>query len=138
MTGSGNCWVSKFMMRCGLAIKNGVESCLQKQTNGRDEKWTRSLAVGSESFIAGVKRKMGVAAKGRKQIDGGDSYQLREKQSSYGAHSGAKNSDIEVKNTYFLGLMRCKFSVLARPRPHSDHSGPHSLGTGISALHTRP
>ena len=50
----------------GISHKKWVGSCLQNQTNGRDEKWTRSLAVGSESFIAGVKKKMGVAAKGRK------------------------------------------------------------------------
>ena len=78
-----------------------VESCLQNQTKGRDEKWTRSLAVGSKTFIDGVKKKMGLAAKGRKRIESGASYQLRESQSSYGGHLGAKNSDIEDENTYF-------------------------------------
>jgi hypothetical protein len=67
---------------------------------GRDAKWTRSLAVGSKAFRDGVKRQMGIAAKGRKRINGGDSYQLRESHLPYGAHFGAKNGDIEGKNTY--------------------------------------
>ncbi len=81
--------------------KKWVEACLQNQTNGRDEKWTRSLAVGSRSFIDGIKKKMGIAAKGRKRIDGGDSFQLRERKMPYGAVLGAKNSDIEGQNTYY-------------------------------------
>jgi putative transposase len=81
--------------------KKWVESCLQNQTNGRDEKWTRSLAVGSRTFIDAVKNKMGVAAKSRKRIAGGDSYQLRERKMPYGDHLGVENSDIEGENTYF-------------------------------------
>ena len=80
--------------------KKWVESCLKNGTNGKDEKWTRSLAVGSKTFIDGVKKEMGIAAKGRKRIKGGDSYQLREIQIPYIANLGAKNSDIEAENTY--------------------------------------
>lgn len=83
--------------------KKWVESCLQNQTNCRDEKWTRSLAVGSKTFIDRVKKKMGIAAIGRKRINSGESYQLRESQIPYDAHLGAKNSDIDVENTYFWG-----------------------------------
>ena len=43
---------------------------------------------------------MGIAAKGRKRIKGGDSYQFREIQIPYSANLGAKNSDIEAENTY--------------------------------------
>ena len=78
-----------------------VESYLQNQTKGRDEKWTRSLAVGSKVFIDGVKKKVGLAATGRKRIGSGASYQLRESQSSYGDHLGTQNSNIEAENTYF-------------------------------------
>jgi putative transposase len=78
-----------------------IESCLHSQSNGREEKWTRSIAIGSRTFIEGIKEKMGIAAKGRKPIESGDSFQLRESVVPYNAHLGAKNSDIGAENTYF-------------------------------------
>ena len=55
---------------------------------------------GGYNEIQGPKKKMGIAAKGRKRINGGDSYQLRESQIIYGAHLGAKDINIEGENTY--------------------------------------
>ena len=78
--------------------KKWVESCLAKRYNSRDEKWSGSIAVGSKSFVDNVKSLMGVLAQGRKSIEAGELYQLREAKISYGDHFGAKKSEIELEN----------------------------------------
>jgi len=77
-----------------------VESCLGNGADFRDDKWTRSIAVGSESFIENVKYFMGAMALGRKSIESGESFQLQEAQSPYIDHFGAKKSEIDSVNTY--------------------------------------
>ena len=81
--------------------KKWVEAYLQDETNSRDEKWTRSLAVGSQKFINGIRQRMGIAAKGRRRMDDGESSQLRECLTPYGDDLGAENSNIEAQNAYF-------------------------------------
>jgi hypothetical protein len=51
-------------------------------------------------FIDTIKKKMGLAAKGRKQLDDGDAFQLRERSMPYGDDFGAENSDIGSQNAY--------------------------------------
>jgi len=41
---------------------------------------------------------------GRKSIEAGESYQLREPPALYGGHLGVKNDDIGVDNTYFWDI----------------------------------
>lgn len=80
--------------------KKWIESCLQNGMNNRDKKWTRSIAVGSKSFIRNVKYLMGATAMGRKCIEAGGSDQLRETQIPYNDDFGAKKSEIEPENAY--------------------------------------
>jgi len=80
-----------------------VETYLENGNNTRDEKWTKSIAVGNRKFVERVKSLMGALAIGRKSTETGKSYQLRESAVPYGAHLGAKKSDIEPENTYFWG-----------------------------------
>ncbi|MDF1591022.1 MAG: transposase, partial [Desulfobacterales bacterium] len=77
-----------------------VESRLENGDNFREDKWTDSIAVGSERFIGNIKALMGGMALGRRRIESGESFQLRETQSSYIALLGAKKSDIAPDNTY--------------------------------------
>ena len=86
------------------AHKKGVDSCLSNGDNVRDGKWTESIAVGSESFIKQVKVLMGGMAMGRKTLESGESFQLREVQYPYIAHFGVKKSDIGPQNTYVWDL----------------------------------
>lgn len=51
---------------------------MENSDNCRDDKWIRNIAVGSKSFIENVKSLMGALAIGRKRIEAGESYQLRE------------------------------------------------------------
>ena len=81
-----------------------VESFLGDGKNLRDEKWTKSIAVGNRSFVERVKSLMGGLAIGRKSVEVGESYVLREPATPYGAHFGVKKRDIEPENTYFWNV----------------------------------
>ena len=84
--------------------KRWVEDYLGNGKGIRDEKWTRSIAVGSRGFVDGVKSILGALALGRKNIETGESYQLREHSIPYSAHFGFKKGDIGPKNTYFWNV----------------------------------
>ena len=81
--------------------KKWVESCLANGDHHRDDKWSRSIAVGSDGFIANIKTLMGTLALGRKSVEAGESYQLRESQIPYGDHFGTKKVEIEAENAYY-------------------------------------
>jgi len=87
-----------------LYHKKWVNEYLGNEKNIRDEKWTRSIAVGSRGFVDRVKSILGVQALGRKTIESGESYQLREPSIPYVTHFGVKKSDIGPKNTYFWNV----------------------------------
>ena len=82
-----------------------VNDFLENGENIRDDKWTKSIAVGNKSFVEKVNSLMGVLAIGRKGIEGGESYQLREPAIAYGAHFGVKKSDMAPENTYFWDVI---------------------------------
>ena len=83
------------------AHRKWVESYLEKGDNYREDKWTESIAVGSEHFIEDIKALMGGMASGRRCIESGESMHLRESQSSYISLFEAKKGDIAPVNTYF-------------------------------------
>lgn len=83
------------------AHKKWVEIALKEKLIIRDDKWTKSIAVGRDKFIEDVKALMGFAAIGRRRIETGDSYQLREHADCYGDVFGVKKSEIGPENTYF-------------------------------------
>jgi REP-associated tyrosine transposase len=84
--------------------KRWVEDYLGNGKNIRDEKWTRSIAVGSRGFVDKVKSMLGALAIGRKSTEVGESYQLREPSVPYNAHFGAKKSNIGPENTHFWNV----------------------------------
>jgi len=45
----------------------GVEEILKTKNYVRESKWSQSIAVGSKSFVEGIKKKLGIRAKGRKE-----------------------------------------------------------------------
>jgi len=81
-----------------------VNEYLDNGNNIRDDKWTKSIAVGSRGFVEGVKSILGVRAKGRKSKETGGFYQLREPSIPYGTYFGVKKDDIEPENTYFWNV----------------------------------
>jgi len=84
--------------------KRWVEDYLGNGKNIRDEKWTRSIAVGSRDFVDRVKFILGAQALGRKSIEAGESYQLREPSNPYSSHFVVKKGDIGPENTYFWNV----------------------------------
>lgn len=70
--------------------RSWVEEAVSLERNVRDSKWPESIAVGSENFVAMVKRQPGLRAKGRKISKSTHVCQLRETQFPYRAISGAK------------------------------------------------
>ena len=85
--------------------KNWVEDYLGNGKNARDDKWTKSIAVGNRSFVERVKSLMGALATGRKNVGVGESYQLREPTIPYGAHFGVQKCDMGPKNTHFWDII---------------------------------
>ena len=72
--------------------------------NGRDDKWTRSIAVGSKGFVNKVKKELGGLAKGRKVRAAGESYQLRETSAPYMSKLRLGKGDIAIDNGYFWDI----------------------------------
>jgi len=77
-----------------------IEEYLGNGKNVRDDKWTKSIAVGSRGFVETVKSILGILAKGRQSIEAEGVYQLRESSMPYGGHFEAQNNDIGPENTY--------------------------------------
>ena len=51
-----------------------VEEILKTKNYVRESKWSQSIAVGSKSFVEGIKEKLGIRAKGRKVGESGGLY----------------------------------------------------------------
>lgn len=78
-----------------------VSDMVTEGVNLRDSKWTQSIAVGSEGFVARTKQELGIRAKGRRVVQTGSAHQLREPEISYMANFDPKNDDIGAENGYF-------------------------------------
>jgi putative transposase len=81
--------------------KRWVEDYLENGKNIKDQKWTRSIAVGSKGFVERIKSMLGALALGRKKIEAGESYQLREPSAEYNVNFRVKKDDIGPENAYF-------------------------------------
>ena len=66
-------------------------------TPGKENKWKKSIAVGSKPFVQKIKESLGFVVKGRKVIHADDSFELREVLTPYGT---ANNPD--SGNTFLL------------------------------------
>ncbi len=81
-----------------------IEEYLGNGKNARDDKWTKSIAVGSRGFVENVKCILGTLAKGRQSTGTEGVCQLRESSMPYGGRFGAENDDIGRKNSYFWDI----------------------------------
>jgi REP element-mobilizing transposase RayT len=91
----------KGMDDLALTYRGWVEESLRELGRYRDGKWTESVAVGSEAFVAATKERLGFKAKGREMIGVSGSYELRESASAYRDISGHKNADLRPENEYY-------------------------------------
>ena len=84
--------------------KGWLDEYLGVGNNHRDEKWTKSIAVGSKGFVESVQSLLGAIAKGRKVREAEEAYQLREHSALYGDHFGVKKEGIGTENTYYWNV----------------------------------
>ena len=61
-----------------------VDSAISSANNGKESKWTQSIAVGSKTFIEKMKKALGHKTKGRKIISADDTFELREAVTPFG------------------------------------------------------
>ncbi len=66
-----------------------IDSAVKAENNGRQTKWTQSIAVGSKPFIEKIKKSLGFKAIGRKIRHVDDSFELREKLTPYDTANNA-------------------------------------------------
>ena len=81
--------------------KSRVDEAISELDKSRDSKWTESIAVGSEKFIEVTKNILGIKAKGRKKIENGPGYELREPPSPYNSNFMSENDALRPQNTYY-------------------------------------
>jgi putative transposase len=82
------------------AHRHWVEAHLADGAGVRDSRWSRSIAVGSAQFVVKTKSELGIRAKGRKVVDDGKAYQLREPEVVYQDGFDPESGDIGAGNTY--------------------------------------
>ena len=81
-----------------------IMESLKENAFKRENKWTKSIAVGDKQFVEKIKKQLGFRSKGRKQITNDDGvYLLREQQTRYG---NAEKSDINPDNTFPWNINR--------------------------------
>ena len=87
------------------AHRKWVEEVLRNGSNIRDEKWSKSIAVGSRKFLEETKDKLGIRAKGRKIVNNENSNMLMEEQSPYRSVFTPEKGDLSPENTYFWNVL---------------------------------
>lgn len=80
--------------------KMWVNEELAVDRNQREEKWTKSVAVGSKEFVESVQMNLGSRANGRNVQGGEAAYQLREPTGTYNPILGAEKGNIGDNNGY--------------------------------------
>jgi putative transposase len=81
------------------AHRQWIETTIASGSLDKDAKWTSSLAVGSEEFVAGIKGQLGVKSRYRQIDQDADTYILREPQLSYTPLFEGKNGHLSaIKN----------------------------------------
>jgi putative transposase len=76
-----------------------VDTALRQSKTTQDETWTRSIAVGSEQYIAGVKQGLGIKASHREMVALADGHLLRESVSPYVLDFDIEKAVLRPENT---------------------------------------
>ena len=81
-----------------------VDESLRVGEEGRQAKWTKSIAVGSEAFVKMVKTELGSRAIGRDVIAEDGVCELREADVSYNANFDWENGGLRPENSFFWDI----------------------------------
>ncbi len=78
------CHKREFLLKFPRDRRRWADSEIRPDIGEKEDKWTQSIAVGSQSFVKKMKKALGHRATGRKVIGADDTYELREVQAPYG------------------------------------------------------
>ena len=67
-----------------------IHEALEKGDLIREERWTESIAVGSQSFVEGIKRKLGAKGKYRVVLQKNESWEIQEETNTIRGYSDPK------------------------------------------------
>jgi putative transposase len=85
-------------------LQNYYRKCVESQLKGinaRDENWTKSIAVGSESFVEEICSLLGQKVKSRNVVEERDKFVLKEPDAPYNVVFDPKIGALRAENTYF-------------------------------------
>jgi REP element-mobilizing transposase RayT len=85
-----------------------VEESLQSARMDRQPEWSESIAVGDQGFIEGIKEQLNCGTFGRKVVECGDSFILRESSVAYNCHLSTEKWPLSSENSYFLAINNTK------------------------------
>ena len=84
-----------------IAHREWVDDALRAGIAGRDERWSQSLAVGSQAYLDKVKAALGGRATHRQIAEADGMHALRESVIAYTPQFEGKNSPPRLNNTHF-------------------------------------
>ncbi len=94
-----NCWEVKGSPHNQL-VKDSIQSgCKEQQPD-----WSEAIAVGSQQFIADIHTQLNCKPFGRKILERGDTFILREVSDAYARHLPAKKAHLSANNSYYLPI----------------------------------
>lgn len=85
-----------------LAHRNWIEEALKTEPSKRDERWSQSLVIGSQQFVAQFQADLGATAIHRVIEGHGDSHTLREDAGPYTPVLEGKTANLRAENMVFL------------------------------------
>nr|MDA3834420.1 hypothetical protein [Spirochaetales bacterium] len=80
------------------------ESIFNSNGVAREPEWTESIAVGSKSFVDGIRKQLQPRLTGRKVKEIGRHYELREQETAYNPHFTPENARLSTENMLYLGI----------------------------------
>ena len=83
------------------AHRDWVDDALRAGIAGRDERWSESLAVGSQAYLDQIKTELGRRASHRRIAESNGIHALREPAASYSARFAGKSDALRPNNTHF-------------------------------------
>jgi len=93
------------------AHRHWVEAALADQGNGREARWTESVAVDQEDFVRRIVQALGGMARWHSIRKADAGMELRESEASYNANFGGQNTVIGGQNRR---IWRLKGTISAR------------------------
>ena len=86
------------------AYRRWVEESMNEGRYSRDEKWTKSIAVGKKEFVEKIKERLGARAQGRDVRAETGAYVLNDPEAPYSTNFGAEKDALSFQNAHFWNV----------------------------------